>query len=195
MLCTKSFLLLIAGICFTVDRTVLSNRKFPKSCHRLLSLFISLTIRSVMFSELRDLPKCTFQLTPSQPQPVKFLVWKVHIYTPENSIFDGHITNLLSILCILIVLSRVHAKGTHRLNHFKFGTFIGRSPSDDAASLAVKVLKFYGVNANVKQRKSSNQIHWQPCSRSTNAFQQIKVAWFFTANLCQRCRNKIKHVG
>ena len=142
MFCTKSFLLLIAGICFTVDRTVLLNRKFPKSRHRLLSLFISLTIRSVMFSELRDLPKCTFQLTPSLPKPVKFPVWKVHIYTPENNTFDGPITNLLSILWILIdVLSRAHAKGPQKLNHFKFGTFIGRSPSDDAASLAVKVLK------------------------------------------------------
>ena len=48
-------------------------------------------------------------LTPSLPQPVKFLGWKVHTYTPPNSIFDGHITNLLWILCILIeIFSRAH---------------------------------------------------------------------------------------
>ena len=101
----------------------------------------------------------------------------MHIYTPENSIFDGPITkSTFNTVHLIEILSRVHAKGTHRLNHFKFGTFIGRSPSDDAASLAVKVLKVYGVSASVKQRKSANQIHWQRCSRSTNAFQQIKVA-------------------
>ena len=42
-------------------------------------------------------------LTPSSlPQPVKFPGCKVHIYTPENSIFDGPITNLPSVLCMLI---------------------------------------------------------------------------------------------
>ena len=51
-------------------------------------------------------------------------------------------TNLFSILCILIqVLSRAQAKGAQRLNNFEFGIFIGRFPSDDAASLAVKGLK------------------------------------------------------
>ena len=40
----------------------------------------------------------------------------MHTYTPANSIFDGPITNLLSILCILIeVLSRAHAKGEKAL--------------------------------------------------------------------------------
>ena len=32
-------------------------------------------------------------LTPSLPQPVKFPAWKVHIYTPPNSMFDGPVTN------------------------------------------------------------------------------------------------------
>ena len=36
---------------------------------------------------------------PSLPQPVKFPGGKVHTYTPANSISDGPITNLLSVLC------------------------------------------------------------------------------------------------
>ena len=33
-------------------------------------------------------------------------------YMPANSVFDGPVTNLLSVLCILIeVLSRAHEKG------------------------------------------------------------------------------------
>ena len=44
-------------------------------------------------------------LTPSLPQPV-------HTYTPADSVFDGPITNLLSILRILIeILSHAHVKG------------------------------------------------------------------------------------
>ena len=51
-------------------------------------------------------------LTPSLPQPVQFSGSEMLIYTPANSIFDGPVTNLLSIQCILIdVLSRAHAKG------------------------------------------------------------------------------------
>ena len=50
-------------------------------------------------------------LTSSLPQPVKLPGWKVHTYKLPNSICDGHITNRLSILCILIeVLPRTHAK-------------------------------------------------------------------------------------
>ena len=45
---------------------------------------------------------------------------------PANSIFDGHIATLLSVLCILVeVLSRIYAKTGKSLNYFKFGTFIG----------------------------------------------------------------------
>ena len=61
---------------------------------------------------------------------------------PENSIFDGPITNLLLILYILIeTISCAHAKGGKSLNDFKFGTFVGCFPSDSAASVAVKGLK------------------------------------------------------
>jgi len=57
---------------------------------------------------------------------------------PENSVFGGLITNLLSILCILVeVISRAYANGEKSLNGFKFGTFIRRFPSDGAASMPV----------------------------------------------------------
>ena len=67
----------------------------------------------------------------------------MYTYTPSNSVFYGHITNLLSILSILTeVLSRAHAKGqTKSPNDFRFGTPTGRFPSDGAASMAVKGLK------------------------------------------------------
>ena len=59
-----------------------------------------------------------------------------------NSLFDGPVTNLPSVLCILIEsLSHVHAKGRKRLNDFKFGSFIGRVQSDGAGSMAVKGLR------------------------------------------------------
>ena len=68
----------------------------------------------------------------------------MHTCTPANSISDGPITNLLSILCVLIeVLSRAHAAEEISLNDFKFATFIGRFPSDGAASMAVKGLMFH----------------------------------------------------
>ena len=60
---------------------------------------------------------------------------------PANGIFDGPITNTLSILCILIeTLSCAHSKGQKSLNGFKFGTFIGCFLGDGAASMAVKGL-------------------------------------------------------
>ena len=62
-------------------------------------------------------------------------------YTPANSIYDGPMTSLLSVLCTLMeVLSLAHAKGKKVLNDFKFGIFIGRFPNDDATSMAVKGL-------------------------------------------------------
>ena len=55
--------------------------------------------------------------------------------------FDGPVTNLLSILCLLTeVLSRANAKGGKGLNGFKFGTFTGRFQSDGAASMVEKRL-------------------------------------------------------
>ena len=66
----------------------------------------------------------------------------LHKSCVAKSTFDGPITDLLSILCILIeVLSHPHAKGKS-LNDFKFGAFTGRFLSNGAASMAVKVLMF-----------------------------------------------------
>ena len=85
-------------------------------------------------------------LTPSLPQPVRFPGSKVHTYTLANSMFDGPITNLLSILSISIeVLPGTHAAGGGgggggSLNDFKFGTSSGRFPSDGARNMAVKGL-------------------------------------------------------
>ena len=70
----------------------------------------------------------------------------VHIHA-ANSTFDGPITILLSVLCILVeVLSRAQAKSGKSLNDFKFGTSIGRFPSDGAASTAVKGLMGFKIN-------------------------------------------------
>ena len=66
----------------------------------------------------------------------------MHAYTPANSILDGPVTNLLSMLWILIeVLSRVYAKTGKSLNDFKFGTSLGRFSNDGPASTAVKGLR------------------------------------------------------
>ena len=74
-------------------------------------------------------------LTPSLPQPIKFL--------PANSIFDGPITNLFAVLCILtVIFSPAHAKGKKVFNDSKFGAFIGHFQSDGAASMAMKGLIF-----------------------------------------------------
>ena len=55
----------------------------------------------------------------------------MHTYTLANSIFDGPVRNLLSVLRVLIeILSLPRAKGNKGLNDFKFGTFIGRFESD-----------------------------------------------------------------
>ena len=61
-------------------------------------------------------------------------------YAPANSTFDGPVTNLLSVLCVLIeILSRADAKGEKGLNGFKFGTFVGRSVQSDGAALSTAV--------------------------------------------------------
>ena len=66
----------------------------------------------------------------------------MHTFTLANSIFDGPITNLHSILCILVeILSFSYAKGGKGLNDLKFSPFIGRFQSNGAASIAVKGLK------------------------------------------------------
>ena len=70
----------------------------------------------------------------------------MHTNRPAGSISDGSITNLFSILSILIefhVFVRREVGGGGggaggSLNDFKliFGTFIGRFPSDGAANMA-----------------------------------------------------------
>ena len=68
-----------------------------------------------------------------------------HIHACKQHInFDGPVTTLLSVLYILVeVFSRAHAKTGKSLNHFKFGTSVGRFSSDGAASMAVKGLNSY----------------------------------------------------
>ena len=61
----------------------------------------------------------------------------MHTYLPANIIIDGPITSLLSILCFLIEICP-RADDTKGVNDFKFGTFIGRFPSDGMANTAVK---------------------------------------------------------
>ena len=54
----------------------------------------------------------SFLLNPFTAQPVEISGWKVPTYSPPNSILDGPIGTLLSILCILIkIFSRAHAEG------------------------------------------------------------------------------------
>ena len=79
-----------------------------------------------------------FLLTSSLLQPVKFPARKVHPCAPENSVFDGPVTNILSVLCVLIgVLSHAHAKGRQCRNNLALRRF----PNDTLASMAVKGLK------------------------------------------------------
>ena len=64
----------------------------------------------------------------------------MHIDTPANSILDGPVTNLLSVLCILVeVLSRAQVTRGESLNlsNLAVGSFL----SDGAESTAVKGLK------------------------------------------------------
>ena len=65
----------------------------------------------------------------------------MHTDTHANSIFDGPMITLLSVLGILVeILSRALVKRGKAFMISKFGTFIGRFPSDDVASTAVKGL-------------------------------------------------------
>ena len=47
---------------------------------------------------------CPLQLIPSLPQPGKLPGWKVHICKPAYSRISSPITNLVSILCILVAI-------------------------------------------------------------------------------------------
>ena len=70
----------------------------------------------------------------------------MHTCTHVDGIFDGPITNLLSILCFLIYIYffffyfLVLVRREKDLNDPTFGAFIGRFQSDGAASMAVKGL-------------------------------------------------------
>ena len=66
----------------------------------------------------------------------------MHTHTPPNSISDDPVTNLLSLLCILIeILSRADVKGAKKaLMVSNLAFFIGRFQTDPAASMAVKGL-------------------------------------------------------
>ena len=78
----------------------------------------------------------------------------MYTYPPANSIFDGPITNLLSVPCILIeVLSRVQAKGAE--------TLIGRFSSDGAANMAVKGLTLNEATAVDNYTKLYVSLHLQ----------------------------------
>ena len=68
----------------------------------------------------------------------------MHTHTRlQNSIFDGPVTNLLSVLGILLgfLFTCSYAKGGKAVNDFKLGTFVGCFQSDGAESMAVKGLK------------------------------------------------------
>ena len=55
----------------------------------------------------------------------------MHTYTPANSVFDGPVTNLLLVLCVLVeILSRAHTKREKNHDDFQFGTVTDRFPSD-----------------------------------------------------------------
>ena len=85
-------------------------------------------------------------LTPSLSQPVKFPGWKVHTYTIPSSVFVHPITNLLSILCILIeVHSHAPAKGAKKPLWFEIWHFNGCFPSDGMARMAVKGLNDFFI--------------------------------------------------
>ena len=49
------------------------------------------------------------------------------------------------------ILSRAHAQEKKNLNEFKFGSFVGRLPSDDGASMAVERLN--RANRDLRRRK------------------------------------------
>ena len=70
----------------------------------------------------------------------------MHRNRPANSLFDGPVTTLISVPCILVdVLSRAHTKkGGGSLNDLKSAISVGRFSRDGAASTAVK-----GLNSNI----------------------------------------------
>ena len=92
---------------------------------------------------------------------------------PANSILDGSITALLSVLCILVeleVLSCALVKKVKSLNDFKFGTSVGRFLIDGAASTAVKGLNMLQMGFCCKIMSAScgcNLFYCWTCSSFT----------------------------
>ena len=96
---TSHLLFIDSQVKLFVRRTfvvVVFFQRFELIAHKLWKLADDHTIIHCIFI----LSRINFCWTPSLPRPVKFPVWKMHTYTPPNSIFDGPITNLLSILSI-----------------------------------------------------------------------------------------------
>ena len=105
----------------------------------------------------------------------------MHTYTPADSIFDGPVTNLLSVLCIWVeILLRAHAKSGESLNDFKFGS-CSRFSSDAAASTAVKGLSI------VRTEKMCASEKLTTCS-FTGSPRQVSVAKVGLLELAERFR-------
>ena len=92
-------------------------------------------------------------LTPFLPQHVKYPGWKVHTHMPVKSIFDGSNFNTAHTYANLSTCSCEGEKKRKRLNDFKFGTCIGRFPSDVAARMAMKGLMFQPLKQRQSPRK------------------------------------------
>ena len=119
------------------DSTVQQNKNLSAFSADSLLAFIQPPVCSHMYQHQH----AHEHINPFTVPTCKIFGLKSAPYTPKDSIFDGPITNLHSLLCILIeVLSHADAKGAQRLHNFECGTFIGRFPSDHVASLAVKGL-------------------------------------------------------
>ena len=77
----------------------------------------------------------------------------MHTYTHADSILDGRIASLISMLRILMeIRSPTHAKREKSLNDFIFGPFTGRFSNDGAASIAVKGLTCRWGGAEVEEK-------------------------------------------
>ena len=86
----------------------------------------------------------------------------MHTYMPANSVFDGPVTNPLSVLCIVIEFpSHAHAKGGSSQNDFIFGTSVGHSPRDRVASMAVKGLKCSALHSYAPCITASTLQKWK----------------------------------
>ena len=112
-------------------------------------------------------------LTPSLPQPVKFLGWKVHPYTPEKSVLDGNKSafNPVPFDRSPLMCSCEGEKSVNDFNlallsvvlgvWFQFGTFMGCFGGVMLASMAVKGLTAF--TTNTKHTKATDTPMVSPC--------------------------------